>query len=187
MTSITRRRARRATLIAALVLAAGCGSSDDATDAAVTPATAAVTIEGGADPEAVEAEVEAAPADTTAAAEPAETAAASSLEPDAAPAGFGEISIVLNDGRTWALDADLCTFDADAAGPGAAIVNIGGSNDEGVELGVLEAWPLDGSTDTGTAFIANFVDENDELFILVNGSPTMAGSTIQVTADATLR
>ncbi len=171
MTSITWFRFRYATLVAALVLATACGSSDDTSDPPATPAPTAESAETAADSEPVETE-----------AEPAETAPPAP-EPDAEPAGSGAVSIVLNDGRTWALDADMCSFDPDATGPGAAVINIGGSNGDGAELGILDAWPLDGNTDIGTVFLANFVDENEELFILVNGSATMVGGAVEVTAD----
>ena len=169
MTPLNRFPVRHAALAAALWLAAGCGSSDGSSSSAsepeATPATAAAPTEAETGPAATVGETEPAP------------------EPESAPAGATEVSIVLNDGRSWTLDAEMCSFDPGATGPAAAVLNIGAANADGAELGVLDAWPFDGTTENGTVFFGNFADENEELFIFVNGSSTMVGDAVEVTAD----
>lgn len=177
MTPLKAFRIRTVACIAGLVLvASACGSSstsdstvvdadpiEDATaTTAATPEDAATTVATEAAPSS-----EAAPTET-----PGETGG-----------GSGDVQIELDDGRTWSLTASTCTFNPDATGPAAAVVNIGGFNDDGVELGALEAWPFDGSTDTGTAFIGNFVDENDDLYIFVSHSVAMVDGAVELTAD----
>lgn len=169
MASIRSLRVPSVVLAGTLVVLVGCGGSDDAVESAATAAvapseTAAAPIE--TDPE---------PVDTVAA--PVET------DPEVESPSAGGITIVLDDGRSWALESEVCTFNPDAAGAAAAVLNLAGANSDGVELNAIEAWPLDGTTDEGTAFLANFVDENDELFILVDHSITSDGGSIVVTAD----
>ena len=74
-----------------------------------------------------------------------------------------------------------CTFDPDATGPAAAIINIGGANDDGVELNIIEAWPFDGSTDKGTPFLGSFVDENEEVLVFLKDGAAMVGDEVEVT------
>lgn len=183
----------RSTVVgAALALVAvGCGSSDDAADqpedpAAATDAPAADDAVGDdAAPDVAVAEAPAADDDAA----PDEAPASPPVEatPDVAATGAdegsGEVVLTLNDGRSWSFTSTACRFDPGATGPAAAVFDIAGSNDDGLDIGLIEAWPLDGNTDTGTAFIATFVDETDELYIFVDGSAEMVGNDLQVSAD----
>jgi hypothetical protein len=166
--------ASTALVIAALLTAAACGSSDSTSDSSTPADTAAETAAPGDD---------AAP--ITAAPEPADTAADAAPVATAAPVedggGSDEVVLTLDDGRTWALVKNICTFDPDATGPAAAIINIDGSGDAGVGLSVIEAWPFDGSTDKGTPFLGSFVDENEEVLVLVKDAASLAGDELELT------
>lgn len=168
-------RVPAAILTVALLAAAGCGSSDSSGDPATPGDTAA--------PADTAASGDAAPA--TVASTPADTAAEAEADVTAAPADGGEssggVSLALSDGRSWTLESSLCTFDPDATGPAAAIINIGAANDDGVELNIIEAWPFDGSTDKGTPFLGSFVDENDEVLVFLKDGAAMVDDEVEVT------
>ena len=186
MTSLPNRHLRSPAICIALLLGlAACGSSDSssddasdtsATSEAVDESPVETVVEPAAEP-VVEAEPEPEPSVDTS------TDTGSEPVPEAASTGGGDVSISFDDGRSWTLDATFCAFDAGATGPAAAIVNIAGQNDDGAEIVVLDAWPLDGSTENGTSFIANFVDEDENLYLMTNGSATMSGDAVEVTAD----
>lgn len=184
MTSLPNRHLRSTAICVALLLGlAACGSSDssfddasdtNATSEAVDESPVETVVEPAAEP-VVEAEPEPS-ADTS-------TDTGSEPAPEAASTGGGDVAVSLDDGRSWTLDATFCAFDADATGPAAAIVNIAGQNDDGAEVNILEAWPFDGSTENGPSFIANFVDEDENLYVMTNGSATMSGDAVEVTAS----
>lgn len=180
MTPLTNRPFRRSAIcIALLLVGAACGSSDDASEAGATPDPVEESpIETVVEPPS-ESIVEEEPASSI------DIAPETEPEPvvDTAPAGGGAVSVNLGDGSSWTLDATFCAFDADATGPAAAIVNIGGQNADGAEVNVLDAWPLDGNTENGTSFIANFVDEDENLYLMANGTAMMSGDAVEVTAD----
>lgn len=168
-------------LTVALLAAAGCSSSDSTGDS-TTPVddvsetaedTVADTVASGDD---------AAP--VTAAPEPADTAGEAQPDATTAPVdagGSSDVLVALDDGRSWTLQKNLCTFDPGATGPAAAVINIDGSDDADVQVIVLEAWPFDGSTDNGTSFLGTFSDENEEVLVLLKDAATMVGDEVEVT------
>jgi hypothetical protein len=169
-----------------LLAAAGCGSSDsadDSTDPVATAAAATDTADGAVASDEVSPDE---PAVDTVATEPAETPVVTEATPEtsAAPAedggSSGGVQVTLSDGRAWTLQKDLCTFDPDATGPAAAIINIGGANDDGVEVNIIEAWPFDGSTDKGTPFLGSFVDEDEEVLVFLKDGAAMVGDEVEV-------
>ncbi len=176
---------RAATLVAAvsLLAAAGCGSSDSADDSSADPvATADAPTDTADDAVASDEQVV-----ETAAPEPAESPVVTEAtpEPSAAPAddggADGEVTLTLSDGRAWTFTQTTCTFDPDATGPAAALIIVDGFDDAGAEFGIIEAWPLDGSTDTGPAFIGTFADESDEVLVFVKDTAMMDGDQLEVT------
>jgi hypothetical protein len=169
-----------ALVVATSLAAAACGSSESTSE---TIPDTAMAVEGVID---TAAPVEDEAAVVTAESEPIDTAVVTAAVADAtAPADSGgssdDVVLTLDDGRTWTLTKGTCTFDPDAAGPAAAVINIDGSDDAGVEIGVLEAWPLDGSTDKGTPFLGTFVDENDDVLIFEKDGAAMVGDAFEVT------
>ena len=63
----------------------------------------------------------------------------------------------------------------------SGIKSLGGANDDGVEINMIEAWPFDGSTDKGTPFLASFVDENEEVLVFLKDGAAMVGDELEVT------
>ncbi len=181
------RQAATVVVTVSLLAAAGCGSSDSADDSTDPVATAAATADTADGAVASGEEAADEPAVDTVATESAESPVVTEATPEAsaAPAdgggSSGAMSVALADGRSWTLVTNGCTFDPDATGPAAAIINIGGTNDDGVELNIIEAWPFDGSTDKGTPFLGSFVDENEEVLVFLKDGATMVGDEVEVT------
>lgn len=162
---------------------AACGSSNSSSDDASNTSQAPGAVEESPVETAVEPSAESIVEDEPELTVGTSTGGGSEPAPEAASTGGGDVSVSLDDGQSWTLDATFCAFDADATGPAAAIVNIDGQNDDGAEVVVLDAWPLDGNTENGTSLIANFVDEDENLYLMTNGSATMSGDAVEVTAD----
>lgn len=162
---------------------AACGSSDSSSDDASDTSQAPDAVDESPVETAVESSAESIVDDEPELTVGTSSDSGSEPAPEAASTGGGDVSVSLDDGQSWTLDATFCAFDADATGPAAAIVNIGGQNDDGADVVVLDAWPLDGNTENGTSFIANFVDEDENLYLMTNGSATMSGDAVEVTAD----
>ena len=148
-----------AQLALAIALAiSACGSSSEESEglaSAASPDAAATSADDSGDPttEGAAAEEEVVePAPTEEATEPASDGASS-------------VRVELADGRSWEMDGS-CAFNPEASGPAAIILDMAGVADDGAELNVLEVWPLDGSTDRGTSFIASFTDDADVLYVL---------------------
>ena len=153
-----------------LVGAAACSSSagveitSDSADpapAAAAPTVAAQTEEAAPTSDVVEDEPEAA-----------------APEAADAPSGSGSIEIAFDDGRNWTLVTTTCRQDPDSA---FGIFFMEGVNDTGAELIVVESWPLSGDQSNGTSFIATFIDENDETYVLDAAEVQQVGDSLTFT------
>lgn len=96
--------------------------------------------------------------------------------------GGTTLDIVFTDGRQWTMPAGRCSINPEAVFP-SALLDMVGIGENGVELNVIETWPLDGSTDRGTSFIASFVDDTGELYVLEAAQATGSDGDVSLTTN----
>ena len=147
-------------------------SPSDSTDEATLDST--VAADAGADASAGSDDV----AETAASDELAGTE--TDTEPvadEAAEAGSPSVRVELADGRSWDMEG-TCAFNPDASGPAAIVLDIVAFADDGTELSVIDVWPMDGSTDRGTSFIASLTDAEGVLYVLEAATASGTGDSV---------
>jgi hypothetical protein len=168
---LTRTNIILAHFVLAVALAAtACGSADQ-TDDVTLDSTAVADTNTVADTETV--------ADTDTDSEDAADSVDDNAEmaEETSTDGSNSVRVELADGRSWEMDGS-CAFNPDASGPAATVLDITGVADDGTEVNILEVWPLDGSTDRGTSFIASLTDAEGVLYVLEAASANDAGGSI---------
>ena len=178
MTNSVPRTARFLLAIAIVLGAGACSASaevEPSTATAAEPAATAVVV---------------APTPTPVLVAPTPSVAESTVEDDAGsttaapaevaePTSNGTVEIAFEDGRTWSLNTIDCYTSPDSP---FGIFFMGGVNDGGAELNVVESWPLDGDKSRGTSFIASLIDEDGTLFVVEGGPVVEDGNTLSFTS-----